>query len=101
MLKELQTLQERASAVDEERARSLDEALEEHLQERESVLTRRFELVSGREEPDDSELASFNGPRTCGESRGAGKGLPCFWLNVLLSHVRCRMAIVMLLHACM
>ncbi|KAG1669879.1 hypothetical protein FOA52_012468 [Chlamydomonas sp. UWO 241] len=66
--------------------------LEEHLAEREPLLVRRFELVTGSSEPTEEELKGYDGPRAdAGKGSGAkalapGKGLPYFWLNALCGH---------------
>ena len=47
----------------------------------------RSELVAGKSEPHAEELEGYAGPRDHAAAAGKGKGLPAFWLNVLLAQV--------------
>jgi hypothetical protein len=50
----------------------------------------RFELLTGKSQPSEEEMAGYTGTSAAAGGGKGAKGVPFFWLNVLLGHVSAR-----------
>jgi len=77
----LELVEAKLEQVGKQKAKKVQDLLKQHLDKREPLLKRRYELVNGAE-PTPQELQGYGGPAPGGSGAGP-KGVPCFWLNVL------------------
>eukprot|EP00798_Chlamydomonas_sp_ICE-L_P020812 gene20812-27647_t len=83
LLNSLASLEAKAQKLAQTKEKSFETSLREHLNDREELCQRRYELVKGSSTPTAEELKGYSGPT----AKVGSKGIPLFWLNVLLGHV--------------